>query len=436
MNISFKTTIQKVLEAFLVLALVVLAFIGILTTLNLVFPTGQSIFELVRSGEGNQNPFGADGASRDFHLVTGLGDEILGEGGSATAVLSRKERSVKSKRSTQIAWENATEGMYLYNRDAVQTFERSSADLTFSGNSSLELGENSLIVLRKLNHDVFLRENRTVVVLMGGQVTGKVAAAKTETSNIEVVAPGAVARLPSLAKKGQPTRFKMTTRPDDTSVLSVLEGTADLVVDGKSLEIGPNQIVKVQPGRSPVFLTMPPWPPAPVSPEEGVTFYFRDISPKVSFQWSGARGVSEYRFALSKDPRFEHIVLEDVVKSTRFTHGNLKPGDYYWQVSSISSDWEDKPGPVRHFKVVQDLEPPDLHVEYPGPTEGSEVLKLTGITEPEARVYVDGLPVKVNEQGRFDYNFSLQRGSNVIVVEAVDKVGNVTYFSKIVQGEF
>ncbi len=436
MKLNFRITVKKALEVLVVLMLVLLAFLGILQTLNTVFPTGQNLFDLLSPGEEQRDQAAGEGEVRELQLVTASGGQGQREGADFTAVLSRMENFVKSRRANQVAWQDATKGMRLYNRDAIQTLQKSGARLSFRGGNFLELDENSLLILRKLDRDVFIRDNRTVVVLVGGLLTGGVSKNVGESFNLEVVTPGAVARVPSLDKKGQPARFQMSVRQDESSVLKVLEGTAELVVQGGSMEVNANQVVKVKPGEDPVYLSTPPGPPVLTSPEDGKTLYYRDVPPAVSFSWVGTGSSSEYLFVLSTDPQFNDIVHEDTIRGTRFSHGNLKAGNYFWRVSPANSDWNDSFSSTRHFTLVQDLVPPLLEVEYPDSPVTGEVLELKGFTEPEAKVFVKGIPVKVDALGQFEHDLFLQHGSNVIVVEAVDEVGNVTYFSRILNAEF
>jgi len=435
MRDSFKATAKRILEAVLVLALVLLFFLVILVTLNTVFPTGQSLFDLVRPGGDYGDKAVDDGNSRRHRLVTEEGDQLAGEGAGVTAVLSRFENSVKTKRAAQIAWQSAARGMTFYNRDALQTLGRSSATIYFKEGNYLELSENSLVVLRKMERDVFLRENRTVVVLMEGKLTGQTAGPRQESLNLEIVVPGAVAQVPPPDEEGRSTRFQMDVRKDDTSVLTVVEGKADLVIGGSSMEVGANQIVKIQPGKAPVYLSPPPDPPVLLSPDEGATYYFRDILPLVKFTWGIAEDILDYRFVLATDPRFEEIVHEEVMRGNSFFHGNLKRGDYFWRVSSLNADQEGPFTSTRSFTLVQDLDPPVLEVYYPEIPVGRDVLELTGTTEPGARVFVQSIPVKVDERGKFGHRLVLLSGPNVVVVEAVDKVGNVAYFSRILNVE-
>ena len=436
MTFSFNPTTKRVFEAVLVLALVLLFFLIILVTLNAVFPTGQNLLDLIRPGGEDSSLSGDQNTSRDLRLSTGAGELGLGDRTDISAVLTNTENLVKSKRANQIAWQGAARGMVFYNSDAIQTFDRSSATLSIKEGNFLQLEENSLVVFRKLEQDVFTRENRTVVVLMGGQLSGEVKKVGQENYNLEIIIPGAVARAPSRSNIDQPAKFQMIVKPDDTSVLTVLEGEADLTVDGKTIKVGTDQIVKIQSGKRPVFLRPPPKPPILTSPADGEIFPFRDVPPRVSFQWNARKGVQNYHFVLATDQKFANILHEGRIDDNQFAHGNLKSGDYFWRVSSENSDGEGGFSRARHLLLVQDLEPPALEVNYPDTGEEGDKFELSGRTDPDASIFVGGMPVKIDERGEFVHNLFLKRGFNVIVVEAVDKVGNVAYFSKTINVEF
>ena len=436
MEISFKTIVKKVFEAFLVLALVLIIFMGILFTLNEIFPTGLTLRNLVRPGGEDSSFYDDHLASRELRLNTGAGDFELGEGSGITAVLSKMDNLVRTKRHDQVAWHGAARGMTLYDRDAIQTFRKSSATVFFKEGNYLELDENSLIVLRSLKKDVFTRENRMTVVLMNGQLTGRISKMDLENYELEVVAPGVVARAPSRDNQERAASFQMAVGSDNTSTLTVHEGTVDLTIDGRTVEVMTDQVVKVQPDKTLVYLRPPPAPPVLALPSDSKAFIFRDIPPEILFEWSQAVNAGKYHFVLAGDPGFKEIVHEDRTGDTRFTHGNLKEGTYYWRVSSVNSDGEGEFSGARRLELIQDLELPTLVVDYPDTGEQGDRFELKGRTDPDARIFVSGLPVNVDENGEFVHHLFLRRGYNVIVVEAVDKVGNVNYFSKTVNVEF
>jgi hypothetical protein len=170
-------------------------------------------------------------------------------------------------------------------------------------------------------------------------------------------------------------------------------------------------------------------------PDDGDVFYFRNIAPKVSFIWSGKDGL-RYRFTLAADDLFENVIHEEITSQPRFSHGNLRPGEYYWRVNAIEKGEEGGVSPARRFGLVQDLDPPALDVSYSEESVQGGKLFLTGSTDPGAELFVSGIPVPVDEAGRFEYDLELKRGWNVVVIEAVDQVGNVAYFSRTLNVEF
>jgi len=343
---------------------------------------------------------------------------------------------VKSRRSTQIAWADASPGMILRDRDAVQTGRRSSARLTFGDRNFLDMEQNSLVVIRSLERDVFLNEGRTVAVLVDGRFSGEFGKSGAGSYSIDLVTPGAVASFPSPSRQVEPTSFKMTVNRDESSILTVFQGTADLKVQDQVVEVGANQIVRVRPGEQPTFLLPPPPPPGLLGPDDGQTFFFRNLPPRVHFSWSASREGLRYRFSLAGDPEFEEIIYEEITSQRSFFHGNLKPGEYYWRVNAIETGEEGAMSPTRRFRLIQDLEPPSLEVQYSeGDITGEKIL-LRGSTDPGAELFVSGISVPVDDQGRFEYNLGLKQGWNIIVVEAVDHVGNVAYFSRTLNVEF
>jgi len=437
MKFSFKTATKKALEAILVLSLVLFFFLAILFTLNAVFPTGLKLLNLVRPGTQDSSLYSDHLASRELRLNTGAGELGLGDGATVTAVLSSLSNQVKAKRANQIAWQGAEEGMTFHDRDAIQTFRKSTATVFFKEGNFLELDENSLIVLRSLERDVFTRENHMTVVLVNGQLSGRIGEQDQENYNLEVIAPGVVARAPSRGNKDQLSQFQISVGPDDTSILTVHEGTVDLLIDGKTVGVGTDQVVKIQPGKALAYLRPPPQAPDLASPANDETFTFRDVPPRVSFEWDKGGNVLGYHFVLANDPGFQEISYEGRLEDNHFTHGNLNQGDYYWRVSSLNRDGEGEFSRTRHFRLIQDLELPTLVVNYDTDTVADgDKFELSGRTDPDAKIFVGGIPVKIDEGGEFVHNLFLKRGFNVIVVEAVDKVGNVNYFSKVVNVEF
>jgi hypothetical protein len=56
---------------------------------------------------------------------------------------------------------------------------------------------------------------------------------------------------------------------------------------------------------------------------------------------------------------------------------------------------------------------------------------LRGKTVPGARVFVLGQPVETSPDGDFEYLFNPEPGTQSIVVESIDPVGNIAYGSQV-----
>jgi hypothetical protein len=114
----------------------------------------------------------------------------------------------------------------------------------------------------------------------------------------------------------------------------------------------------------------------------------------------------------------------------------LKKGNYYWKVKAQAEHGDGAFSEIRRFEVVQDNSPPKLSVHFPPKIVYSESCTVTGKTEPGANVIVDGNPVKTSRTGEFRHELKLQRGVNVIVVEAVDLADNIEFRSQLIHGKF
>ena len=403
-----------------VLLLSLLVFFGFLLMLNrILFPEGARLGDLASlSGSGPQ-------AIDQRSEVSLAGDAIEGLG-AFIAELGEVSREVKFRPADSIAWTIAEQGAAVNDGDAVQTFANSRARVDFTTDNNLQIGQNSLVIFSSSVADPFLQRRNPAVVVIEGQLDGSV---NSDYGSFTVALPAGLAVL-SADESGRAADFKLSVNPDGSSTIAMYAGQADVDVGGKNYRLGANNAMTVaEDGRTTGVKGLPTRPNVR-SPRRDSVASFRDMPPRVRFEWGRVTGAQNYRLELARDRNFEEILVDEYLNETTFTHGNLSAGEYFWRISARNG-WIQGPStePGR-LRVVRDVEPPPLELEPIQQTiTGS--YELRGKTSPDAMVFVRGEPVKISSAGTFSHLFSATPGAQVIVVEAIDMVGNVMSNSQI-----
>ena len=393
-------------QAAAVVVLVRIFFSIFLGLLNIFFPIGSGMKELMKRETLFKSSTQLGQAKNKSRSQTTSTDTVALPPLAAT--LTEIRNTVKSKRADEIAWVAMAAGAPLYNKDAIQTFERANARITFDAENHLEMGENSLVILRRLEQDPQLKEKRSVLVMVEGELRGRIKAAGRDALQVEVITAAAVARIQPRRGVDGNADFKVTVNSDQSSTITVYQGVAQVVSQGKTVRVEENQAVTVIPDQAPTSPKPVPVPPIPTTPEESSVFYYRDVPPKIDFGWKEFSGSQKYRFVLAKDPAFQDVVYDERLSRAHFAHGNLKAGDYYWRVSGMDGWNEGGFSGTRQFRIVQDREPPPLTVQ-PIP-EGVAASRhvITGKTESGARLFVLGSTATLAESGLFSFRLKLQ----------------------------
>ena len=358
-------------------------------------------------------------------LITSRSDQIPAKdaaGRRPEAALASLQRDVRCRRGNSVAWGSAREGMLLYNHDAVQTFDRSGATISFAPKDLLALGSNSMVVVTRLNEKV-QGGARSYRVHVEGELRGTLSGSKKV--RMEVAAAGHLARIvPGAA------RFRFTPNGDDCASLAVYAGEARIQGRDGTVRVPAYYGITLRRGvpAGPAV----PLPEAPRLKDRKLLYKFRLLPPRVRFTWSG--GAAEYHFQLAKDPGFKKPLLDRKVTDPELVWGYLDAGSYFWRVSRIEEGREGAFSPAGRCELQQLLKPPGLKVEFPPESGTAGTFRMTGSAEPGSRVFVDGVEVPAGEEGEFAHELQLRPGVNLIRVEAVDPAGNASYASRVVHG--
>lgn len=406
------------------LLIVLLFFFIVLGIMNLYFPIGTSMKDLAQTIGTSVSPTGP----KDLFIAGTNNTQIM-------ARVTELGKKVNVKSANTIAWSRAQLGMTLASRDAIQTYAKARALIEFGGDNYLDVGENSLVILQGVEPDLFVNKLRTLRVEVQGELRGRLQRSDDGFTNLQVALPGAdLQMVPGEGEQG--VEFKLAVNKDKSSTLSLFKGDAEIMIGGKRVLLGENFALTIGPDGQPLEPVALPAQPILKRPVNGNASYFRKLPPKIRFTWKPEKPASAYRFMLSRDPEFRQLLVDERVKRTSFTYGNLKKGEYYWRVHSLTGDIEGMPSEVRKLHMVQDRTPPMLKLQKPPTVIRQPTITLRGKTEPGTKIYVDGTRVKVSAQGVFTHKLSVKPGATLIVVEAIDPAGNIAYATNLLNGKF
>ncbi len=406
------------------LLIVLLFFFIVLGIMNLYFPIGTSVKDLAQAIGTSVSPTGP----KDLFIAGADNTQIM-------ARVTELGKKVNVKSANTIAWSRAQLGMTLASRDAIQTYGKARALIEFGGDNYLDIGENSLVILQGGEPDLFVNKLRTLRVEVQGELMGRLQRSGDGLTNLQVALPGAdLQMVPGEGEQG--VEFKLAVNKDKSSTLSLFKGDAEIMIGGKRVLLGENFGLTIGPDGQPLEPVALPAQPILKRPVNGNASYFRKLPPKIRFTWKPEKPASAYRFMLSRDPEFRQLLVDERVKRTSFTYGNLKKGEYYWRVHSLTGDIEGMPSEVRKLRMVQDRSPPTLKLQKPPTIIRQPTITLRGKTEPGTKIYVDGTRVKVSAQGVFAHKLSVKPGATLIVVEAIDPAGNIAYATNVLNGKF
>jgi len=396
-------------------------FFFLVTLIGVYFPQGSTLV-----GERSDELFGdlndADGVDLQ------IDSQASGKEGFAAKII-RMQRRVQRRGGRSLAWDDAHLGDEFLQNDAVQTFARSTALLEVGNTSYLTVHENSLIVFNTHQEaDPFLGGQETVMLMIEGELSGTISGDDASGLQFGVNLPNSDVTLQA-QNPGDEVDFQITINDDQSTTVNLHSGIANIVGrDGKIRTINANESVTIDPAGTTFRVSEVPPAPTGIGPADNTVVAYRNVPKKIHFNWASVELADRYHVVIAHDPEFSDRIVDDDVIGTEFTHGALGPGTYYWHVRSRVVWAQSAKSDTRQIRVLQDLEAPLLELNPPADPVLAGAWRLTGRTEPDASIFVDGIPV-AHEAGRIDQEISLQRGVNIITVKAMDSVGNLNYES-------
>lgn len=335
------------------------------------------------------------------------------------AQLAKKVGTVDKRLGLLGGWEDAFVGDLFKEADGIRTLQESFANLAFTDGSYVMVDPNTVAVIRKSRIDKLSQSSDTEISLVSGGLLAKLSAAAKEKSNYILNAGAATSELKT-------QNFYAESDGQSTVKLTNYDGIANISANDVTITIQKNEGTIVEEGRAPSA-------PIKLLPAPSLAWNSRDTiiyREDIVYAFGEVDRAVTYRAQISSSPSFDSDIEELSLTSNSVNLQNLELGTTYVRVLAIDSLGLRGPfsEPTRIIRNI-DNQPPPVFVDGSNGnilfTLNSD-FQITGVSEPEAKLTIDGRSVNVQLSGKFSYLLKDLEPDQTLNIVAVDASGNKT----------
>ncbi len=347
------------------------------------------------------------------------GEDIV-ESRYATLIYVKGDVTVKPRQ--ELRFVKATKGQILGEGDSIRTYSGAHAEVLFDEDNRLMIKPDSLVVIRDMKQNRLTKIKKSSINLLRSDVEATIHRPKVEGSEFVISTPTAEAKISE-------ARLSIHVSEEQESEVKVFQGTVGLKVGEQEVELAKNQAAAVSKDtRIEAIRELPPAPEL-AEPENLAEFFFKRLNDmKAHLRWRPGAEELTYRLQVALDPYFSDLVI---VRTALPPEGvliqGLQSGIYYWRVHAVTpdgaaGDFSD----YRVFKVAIDQTPPIVKLDdiLLLKVSGKMNAQISGWTEADAAVTINGTSITPDKTGRFKYILSRIAPGEVVSVVAEDRVGN------------
>lgn len=335
------------------------------------------------------------------------------------AQLTDKTGQVDRREGLLGSWIDAMKGDLFEQSDGIRTFVESYAELSFLDGSNIQVEPNTIAVIRKSRIDRLNNAGDTEITLEDGGLLAKLSSAGKNRSRYTLNAGTSTSEL-------RTQNFYAETDDTDLVKLTNYDGEAIVNSNNVSITIRENEGTIVERGQAPLD-------PVKLLPAPALTWATTDTvvnNETIVFAFADIEGAQNYRIQYDRSPNFTQDVTEVQTTETSLVMDELPMGMTYVRVQAI--DELGLRGPfsktARIIRTVDSTPPPvfidNLHNDLLFTL--NESLQITGATESDARLVINGDQVRIQSSGRFSYTVNDLRSARDITITAADPSGNKT----------
>ncbi len=342
---------------------------------------------------------------------------------TGVAELSDRKGSVESRKPVDVVWASAPLLSKFIEGEMVRTLSSSFAEISFHDESRIRLNENSQAVIQRMRVDLLEKKRQSSVSLVAGNAFALLQS-NQKRKTFDVVVPGVSTKVNS--------KSFWVQKDEKATKFANYEGEIEVSSQGATVVLAENQGALVEANQKPSRPSALLPNPSLRAPEENSKLY----GGKVTFAWSEVAGARGYWLEVSPDESLQKMALSNnSITTNQFSTALDAAGPYYWRVAAIDANgFPSRFSDAGYFTLAEDAEAPFLQVSAPDEQTLSRQnsVTVTGKTESEAVVSVNGRAAQVSPDGSFQMITSLQDGANSIIIEAKDRAGNLSKVERTV----
>jgi len=352
--------------------------------------------------------------------------DSMGKNGKETsqqAHITALDGTVRIKKASSDAWVKADYSVPLEKGDVIQTGPEGMAKIAFNDGTNYTVKQDSLIVIAENSANDRQQTNVTVNVTTG--TVDLATGTYVQGSKSEVIVDGATASLaPESAAR---VRKDSKTKQDE---LLITKGVGTVQRGDQTVQLTDWEKASFKADTTaPMEKVKEIGPPTPISPANMMPIFAPTEDKPIEFSWTPMTNAKGYRLQISRNPYFSSLIVDRKVTSSAVMVSGLTEGPYYWMVQSYdANDKESVESEKNRFTIIaHESDSGKIRLDLDPLIQHGRVIELTGKTEPNARVMVNGheVPVILSD-GSFHYFMPpLPNGESTITITAQNARGGV-----------
>jgi len=341
------------------------------------------------------------------------------------ARLEQKTGQVDRREGLLAEWNPAATGELFVREDGIRTGQESQAQLVFLDGSDVVLYENTTAVIRQSQVDRLTNRSEVDIELSGGGLLTRLSAAARNQSEYSLNAGSATTDIRS-------GNFWAETASEDRVTMSNFDGEVTVRAEAGQVLLQENEGTIVIRGREPSdpirLLTAPQhgWS----SPDSVI------YNDEIDLTWQEVNGASYYEVDMAPSRTFDAGLRTVRTSGTVAALTGIPVGISYLQIRAFDQNGlrGNNTAPLRLLRIATDAPPPiildqrDRQVIY----TYEQDFRLTGTTQPDVRLLVNGSDVQVDISVRFAAPLTVEDERSVRI-QAIDPAGNTREVTQKIQ---